>query len=244
MMPMTWQLPARPLRSRVLGAVALGLASTLAVATVVTRALTLTSAYPAKAVLVFAGVAAIVVGQMRGHHPFDRFGLANHVTTARAAIVALIAACIGEASSGSVAAMAAVGGALSTALDGVDGWLARRSRMASEFGARYDMEVDALLILVLAVLAWQLEKAGAWILVAGLMRYLFVAAGYAWQWMETPLPPSVRRKLVCVVQIVGLAIVVSPAVSGPASIALAGVTLVTLSYSFFVDVLWLRRNGA
>ena len=42
-----------------------------------------------------------------------------------------------------------------TALDGVDGWLARRSGIASAFGARFDMEIDALLILVLAVLAWR-----------------------------------------------------------------------------------------
>ena len=76
------------------------------------------------------------------------------------------------------------------ALDGVDGWLARRSGLSSDFGARYDMETDALLILVLAVLAWRQEKAGAWIVLAGAMRYLFVAAGYIWTWMTAPLPPS------------------------------------------------------
>lgn len=244
MIPMTWQLPTHPLRSRVLAAVTLGLASTLAAATLVMRAMTLTSAYPAKAMLVFAGVAAIVVGRLHAHHPFDRFGFANHVTTARVTLVALVAAFIGEASTAGAAAMAAVGGALSTALDGVDGWLARRSGTASAFGARYDMEVDALLIMVLAVLAWQLEKAGVWILLAGLMRYLFLAAGFAWQWMDAPLPPSVRRKLVCVVQIVGLAVVVSPFVSGRTSMVLAAGTLATLSYSFLVDVLWLRRHGA
>ena len=33
-------------------------------------------------------------------------------------------------------------------LDGVDGKVARRTRNASAFGARFDMEVDAFLILV------------------------------------------------------------------------------------------------
>ena len=36
-------------------------------------------------------------------------------------------------------------------LDAVDGWLARRTRTATELGARFDMEVDAFLILALSV---------------------------------------------------------------------------------------------
>ena len=36
------------------------------------------------------------------------------------------------------------------ALDGLDGWAARRQGLVSAFGARFDMEVDALLILALA----------------------------------------------------------------------------------------------
>ena len=64
-----------------------------------------------------------------------------------------------------------------TLLDGVDGWLARRHRIASAFGARFDMEIDALLILALSVLAWRHEKAGAWVVASGLLRYAFVAAG-------------------------------------------------------------------
>ena len=49
-------------------------------------------------------------------------------------------------------------------LDGVDGWVARRTGTASAFGMRFDMETDAALILVLAILAWRYGKAGPWIL--------------------------------------------------------------------------------
>ncbi len=59
-------------------------------------------------------------------------------------------------------------GVVAVALDGVDGVLARSRNEASAFGARFDMETDALLILVLAALVWQHGKAGAWILAAGL----------------------------------------------------------------------------
>ena len=75
-------------------------------------------------------------------------------------------------------------------LDGVDGWLARRTRMASAFGARFDMETDAALILVLAVLAWQFGRAGAWVLACGLLRYAFVGAGVLWPWLRSPCRPA------------------------------------------------------
>ena len=60
-------------------------------------------------------------------------------------------------------------------LDGVDGWLARRSGLASEFGEFADKESDALLVLMLCLVLYRLPAGlGAWILVAGLLRYVFV----------------------------------------------------------------------
>ena len=112
-------------------------------------------------------------------------------------------------------------GAVAAALDGVDGALARGRGEASEFGARFDMETDALLILVLAALVWQHGKAGVWILLAGLLRYLFVAASYACPWLGAALPPSRRRQAVCVVQIVSLIGALAPLVAPPSSAALA-----------------------
>ena len=126
-------------------------------------------------------------------------------------------------------------------LDGVDGWLARRSSLASAFGARFDMEVDALLIMALAVLAWQHGKAGSWVLLSGLLRYAFVAAGWLLPWMARPLPPSRRRQTVCVVQIVGLCAAVSPIFPPGASAPVAAVSLAALAASFLVDVVWLWR---
>jgi phosphatidylglycerophosphate synthase len=135
-----------------------------------------------------------------------------------------------------------VAASLVIALDGVDGWLARRSGLRSAFGARFDMETDALLIMALAVLAWTWEKAGAWVLFCGLMRYAFVAAGVVLPWIERPLPESFRRKAICVIQIAGLAAIALPVVHPPISTTIAGVTLMLLTYSFAVDVVWLRRR--
>ncbi len=130
---------------------------------------------------------------------------------------------------------------LVTLLDGVDGRLARQSGMASAFGARFDMEIDALLILALSILGWEYGKAGAWILLAGLLRYIFVAAGWILPWLRRSLPPSWRRQAICVLQIVGLAVIVSPLAAPPSSAWWAMLLVAALLYSFLIDIVWLWR---
>lgn len=63
---------------------------------------------------------------------------------------------------------------LISALDGVDGWLARRENASSEFGAFFDKEADALFLLVLCGLAVFRGRVPVWILGIGLLRYAFV----------------------------------------------------------------------
>jgi phosphatidylglycerophosphate synthase len=187
----------------------------------------------------------VAASRFAAHHPHPRFGAANAVTSVRLALVALLAGALGEAASEALGWAATAVTLLTSALDGLDGWLARRSSLVSAFGARFDMETDALLIMVLSALAWTWGRAGAWVLACGLMRYAFVAAAWAWPWMARPLPPSLRRKAVCVVQILGLAIVVAPVITPPLSGWLAAITLAALSWSFAVDVAWLavRRTA-
>jgi phosphatidylglycerophosphate synthase len=127
-------------------------------------------------------------------------------------------------------------------LDGVDGALARRRQMASPFGARFDMEVDALLVLVLAVLVWRFDKAGAWVLACGAMRYGFAAAGWVWPWLAGPLTPTLRGRAVAALQFMALAAALAPAVPAPASRLLAAAALALLTWSFALDVNRLRRS--
>jgi phosphatidylglycerophosphate synthase len=196
--------------------------------------------FPLKAALCFAVVGAIAGSRINTrNHPFARFGPANQVTTARAVFVALIAGAIGEVDDPAIAAAAAAGAIAVTAMDGVDGWVARRAGISSTFGARFDMEVDALLILVLSILAWTFGKAGAWVILSGLLRYAFVAAGWVWTWMERPLQPSRRRQTICVVQIIALIAVIEPFVTPPVSAFIAAIALVVLAGSFVVDTRWL-----
>jgi len=197
------------------------------------------SFYLVKAALVFTAIAATAASLLRAHHPFARLGPANSITMLRAAMTALIVALIGEDRSPGALWGVIAAGTFVTALDGVDGWLARRTRMVSPFGTRLDIEIDALLILGLAILAWRDDKAGVWVLLSGLLRYLFVAAVWIWPALRAPLEPSRRRQTICVVQIVALLAVVAPALAPPLSTTLAAAALAALAWSFLVDTLWL-----
>ncbi len=201
----------------------------------------LSASYFVKAAGLLALILTVVALRWRAHHALPRFGPANQITTLRAALVAAIAGLVGEPSSHVGIAIAA--GTLATVLDGVDGWIARRTRMSGAFGARYDMEVDALLVLVLAIVAWQYGKAGVWILVSGLLRYLFIGATWVIPWMRGPLSPTLRARVICAVQFVTLLVCLLPFVDQPASSGIAAAGLVALTYSFAVDTmrLWHAR---
>lgn len=194
-------------------------------------------------IVAYAGVvAAVLAGLARPEAP-QGFAACQVVTLLRAALTAGLAGLVLAPGALPGLAWAALAVALvALALDGVDGWLARRRGEASAFGARFDMEVDAALILVLAVLAWLGDKAGAWVLLLGLMRYGFVAAAMGWPWLADPLPPSLRRKAVCVLQVAVLALLLAPPLQAPASAVLAALALAALAWSFAVDVLWLHRH--
>ena len=170
----------------------------------------------------------------------------NLVTAFRALLVLLLASLIVRgAVSREQAWMAVVAATVAAVLDGVDGWLARRTGTATRFGARFDMETDALLILVLSVLVWQWGKAGAWVLVIGLMRYLFVASGWLLPWMNGPLSPTFRGKAVAVTQMVTLIVSIGPIVPVWLSTAGSAGALALLCWSFAIDVgrLWASRGG-
>ncbi|MEM7250968.1 MAG: CDP-alcohol phosphatidyltransferase family protein [Pseudomonadota bacterium] len=134
-------------------------------------------------------------------------------------------------------------GVVALVADGVDGWLARRYHHESAAGARFDMETDAALILVLALIAWSSERAGGWVLLSGAIRYAFVAASWCCDWLMRPLPPSRRRQTVCIVQASLLVAAVSPVFPSPVSDWLAAIGLLALVWSFGVDVVWLWRQA-
>jgi phosphatidylglycerophosphate synthase len=171
-------------------------------------------------------------------------GQANRVTLARAVLVGNVAALVADHDSGGLATMALVIlSSVALVLDAVDGRVARRTGSVSPLGARFDMEVDAFLILVLSVQV--ATSLGVWVLAIGALRYAFVAAAWVLPWLGSALPPSFARKTVAAVQGVILVAAASGLVPQLLAIVLVGLALALLVWSFGRDVLWLQRvSGA
>ncbi|HWZ91632.1 MAG TPA: CDP-alcohol phosphatidyltransferase family protein [Polyangiaceae bacterium] len=106
----------------------------------------------------------------RAWTPSGRFGLANAVTSLRLMLVLALTAPPAWLSTRSFVLLTV--GILS--LDFVDGWLARARADSSAFGAHFDMETDALLVLVVTLRLALGQGYPAWVLSAGLLRYVYV----------------------------------------------------------------------
>ncbi|MGB7431449.1 MAG: CDP-alcohol phosphatidyltransferase family protein [Ahrensia sp.] len=173
-------------------------------------------------------------------YPHARLGLCNIVTLMRLMLVAvLFAALVGDIAPNWVLFCIAV---FALALDGVDGWLARRQGLASDFGARFDVEVDAAFALLLAIYAATQGAAGFWVILLGVPHYLFAAARLMLPWLNGALRPSIARKAVCVFQIATLIALQIPFFEdGQLNILIAAVVL-ALVWSFGRDILWLWRT--
>jgi phosphatidylglycerophosphate synthase len=188
-------------------------------------------------------------------------GPANRVTLARATLVGGVAALIatalvnpslivtalvataltGDVSVHPAAVVAIV--VLSTAallLDAVDGRVARRTGSVSRVGARFDMEVDAFLILVLS---WYVATTvGGWVLAIGLARYAFVGAGLLWPWLRRPSPARPWCKVVAALQGIVLTVAVADVVSDVVRVTFLAVSLALLGESFGREAWWLWRS--
>lgn len=194
------------------------------------------------ATLAWLLVCLAVADRMRRGYPHDRIGGCNVVTLLRAALACalLMPLVAGHAAGWVVAAVAGIG----LILDGADGYLARQSGLVSRFGARFDIEVDAALALILSLHVIAGTAVGAEILVLGFIRYAFVLAGLAWPWLRADLPDRRWRKAICVVQIATLILLQVPWVGRDHAIILARLAALLLIGSFAADVrwLWLHRR--
>ncbi|ARP73207.1 hypothetical protein LK07_29335 [Streptomyces pluripotens] len=170
------------------------------------------------------------------------FGPANRVTLGRATLVGGVAALVADSfeSAPPVTLLVALT-AVALLLDGVDGKVARHTGTATPLGARFDMEVDAFLILVLSV--YVATQLGPWVLLIGGMRYAFVAAAHVAPWLNAPLPPSFARKTVAAVQGVCLLLAGAGLFPHPVNLAVVLLALSSLVWSFGRDVVWLWRNS-
>ncbi|MBO0851797.1 MAG: CDP-alcohol phosphatidyltransferase family protein [Pseudonocardia sp.] len=186
-----------------------------------------------------AGWALLAVGLHRSGSP--SLGLADLVTLARAVLVGGVVALVADHFPRGAPAMPLVAlASVALLLDAVDGHLARRTGTVSRLGARFDMEVDAVLILVLSVQV--AATFGGWVIAVGAMRYVFAAAGLVAPWLRAELPVSLARKAVAALQGIVLLVACSGVLARPVAVVLLAVALALLGWSFGRDVGWLWRH--
>lgn len=193
----------------------------------------------------FAVVAYLVVSNallVRGlqRRRSERFGPANVVTSMRSVLVGVVTGLVVASFTAPIPVVLLVGLVVpALALDAVDGWVARRTGSTSELGARFDMEVDAFLLLVLSV--YVAPGLGVWVLAIGALRYAFVVAGWMLPWMRATLPFRYWRKVVTAYAGVALAVAASGLLPGIDTLLVAGALLLLLE-SFTRDTVWLVRH--
>jgi phosphatidylglycerophosphate synthase len=209
--------------------------------------------YAALAQIVGLGVAGWLAGLAYGlltcaalSQGLHRFGMAalgpaDRVTLIRMTLVGGVAALtVDSFARPAPVVMLVTLAAVALGLDAVDGYVARRTGTTSAFGARFDMEVDAFLILVLSVYA--ARAVGGWVLAIGAMRYAYAAAARLVPWLRGPLPPRYWRKVVAAAQGVAGVFAASDVLPRPLLSAVLAVSLALLVESFGRDVGWLWQR--
>jgi phosphatidylglycerophosphate synthase len=163
----------------------------------------------------------------RGWTPHGSFGPANAVTALRALLVAGAAVLLHAANGWLYCAIIQ----LVFALDGLDGFIARKTRSESPFGSHFDMETDAVLVLVLGMELWQRGRLDAWAVVPGLLRYLYVLCLSVFPATRGDAPRSNLGRRAFVALMVGFPLaLILPGVVGTLAAAL-GALLIVLSFA-------------
>ncbi len=171
----------------------------------------------------------------------SRLGPADWLTLTRALLVGGVAALVAHGFRAPVpVAVLVTITSVALVLDNIDGRVARRTGTATALGARFDMEIDAFLILVLSVHV--ARSLGWWVLAIGLMRYVYVVAGWLLPWLRSPVPPRNWRRVVAAVQGVVLTVAASDLFPRLLMIVAVAVALAMLIESFGRDIVWQHRS--
>ena len=168
--------------------------------------------------------------------------LADAVTATRLALALAVAVLVvGAFPAPAPAAVLVPLATVALVLDAVDGRVARRTGTVSDFGARFDLEVDAFLILVLSVVV--AVTTAPWALLIGAARYLLLVAGCWWPWLRGETPPRGWAKAVAAVQGIVLTAVASGLLPRLVALLALAVALALLAESFGHQVrqLWRAR---
>lgn len=121
------------------------------------------------------------------------------------------------------------------ALDGVDGYLARKFDQSSMFGGYFDMETDAFFVAILSHCFFLDGKLGWWILIIGLLRYIYVATLFFLQLQHKKEKSTRFAKTIAVLLFISLCAVLllPPSIYYPLLLGAGTLTAYSFGVSFY-----------
>jgi phosphatidylglycerophosphate synthase len=193
----------------------------------------------------------LVLATLVARHSRARtFGIADVVTLVRGLGVCFLAGLALQALAGGLERHGLLAmiimGTLCLVLDGVDGWVARARGEASAFGARFDVETDAAMLVVLSVAVAALGIAGWWVLAIAAMRYGYLATSVLVPALRTQLPYRYSGKVIAVAQAVALLAALTfglTHVEHWVSTTFLLAALASLCWSFGRSIIWQIRHS-
>jgi phosphatidylglycerophosphate synthase len=124
------------------------------------------------------------------------------------------------------------------ALDGVDGWIARRWQQPSSYGAILDMEVDHMITTLLVAISVLIMGVGPWFLLVNFLRpaYLILSPQKPASADESKNARAMMRaKTICVISIILLITNLAPLLTIDQKNGLSALNLFLLILSFGLD---------
>ena len=131
---------------------------------------------------------------------------------------------------------------ISLVLDGLDGYLARLLNQISEFGAKFDLETDTFLLLLLSFSLYKDLNANVTVFLIPFYRYVFFILQFKFKWLKASLPESMRRRFICF--FVTFLLIISHFSSFPTHLVdgFINLSILLITFSFLEDIIWLYRK--
>ena len=116
------------------------------------------------------------------------------------------------------------------AVDGLDGYLARKTNTVSYFGAIFDRESDAFYVWLVCCTLFVTQQMPAWVLLIGMLRYVYVLVLIFIKEPEQPEIKTRRAQVIAAILMIGLGITFI--IPSPYLHLFVGLLLLLVLYSF------------